>query len=232
MFKAPKKERKTCPKKSEHRQIKLGSKERIELLRQQQKKYNELMFSASYDLFVTQKRSINSNIQWGLVRTNLATKPVYREYLENEDYVHTEKQRYNMLRKYWYNHFDLQTERHVKCLTTGKVLECLLSEMFKNEQDAPDLVPYNVLLQMKKNHRCLKSGRGAVFEALLKSEFGRHISGNPFEQDREVWQTSSALAMYDEEILPCCSSELQLSSALDMSDGDADTFAKSLWGCV
>ena len=187
------------------------------------------MFSASYDLFVTQKRSINSNIQWGLVRKNLQTKPVYWEYLENEDYVHSKKQRYNMLRKYWYNHFDLQTERHVKCLKIGKVLECLLSKMFKNEQDAPDLVPYDVLLQMKKNHRCLKS---AVFEALLKSEFGRHISGNPFEQDREVWQTSSALAMYDEEILPCCSSELQLSSALDMSDGDADTFAKSLWGCV
>ena len=95
MFKAPKKERKTCPKKSEHRQIELGSKERIELLRQQQKKYNELMFSASYDLFVTQKRSINSNIQWGLVRKNLQTKRVYREYLENEDYVHNKKQRYN-----------------------------------------------------------------------------------------------------------------------------------------
>ena len=224
MFKAPKKEHKTCLKK-----IELGSKERIELLRQQQKKYNELMFSVSYDLFVIQKRSINSNIQWDLVRRNLETKPEYWEYLENEDYVHTKKQRYNRVRKYWYNHLDVKTERRVKCLKTGQIIECLLSEMFKNEQDAPDLVPYNVLLQMKENHRCLRSGGGAMFEALLKSEFGRHISDNPFEQDREVWQTSSALAMYDEEILPCCSSELQLSSALDMSDGDADAFAESLW---
>ena len=165
------------------------------------------------------------------MRTNLETNPVYREYLENEDYVHTKKQRYNRVRKYWYNHLDVKTERRVKCLKTGQIIECLLSEMFKNEQDAPDLVPYNVLLQMKENHRCLRSGGGAMFEALLKSEFGHHISDNPYKQDREVWQTSSALAMCDEEILPCCSSELQSSSALDMSDGDADAFAEILPCC-
>ena len=84
---------------------------------------------------------------------------------------------------------------------------------------------------MEKKHQCLRLGKGVVFEALLKSEFGHHISDNPFEQDREVWQTSSALAMCDEEILPCCSSELQSSSALDMSDGDADAFAEILPCC-
>ena len=176
MFKAPKKERKTCRKKSEHRQIEMNSKERLQHLR---RKHNQLLFGAIYDLCVTQNHSISSDIRWIQVKQNLETKDEYEDFLANQDTDDTRKQRYNGLRRYYLSHFSLLTNRQEQYTfqKIGRLLESIL-EKIKNEQ----VVPNEFLSEAKEKDKFL---RPAVLEDLLQSEFGRHISKNP-STDAEI----------------------------------------------
>jgi len=58
-----------------------------------------------------------------------------------------------------------------------RLLESIL-EKIKNEQVAP----YEFLLEVKQKDKYL---RPSMLQDLLQSEFGRHISGNAFQLDRE-----------------------------------------------
>ena len=128
------------------------------------------------------------------------------------DYIRENRIR---LRDHFHNHICLNYAKQTR-RSTG-----LFLQMFLGKVRMHGLISKEDMLKCKLDCKLKQD----VYTTFFQSKFQTYIT---FKNKK----AEETLPSTDEEILPCCSSEWQLSSAVDMSDGDADAFAKSLWRYV